>query len=218
MSGWPDISVDTFESDAGIQKEKWAMYDGIAKYYGTFDLSCTFNNMRGDPIGLMQHMWVTYGTRVGWDELMIPWIDSILDFEKDYETCIYRLVMDPTKTFVQKMARCGAAFPTNSNTGASFDFDANKPVNNKQDTHSMSFKCQAAIYYDFYTAVSFNITVVDFNPQMYPANRARAYTKIPAVNRRFFKDEGYPWINTKTSELEWYVPNERYKAIMEMNR
>ena len=191
------------------------MYDGIAKYYGTFDLNCSFNNMRGDPIGLLQHMWVTYGTRVGWDELMIPWVDSILDIEKDYETCIYRLVMDPTKTYIQKMARCGAAIPTNSNTGASYDFDSNKPVNNKLDVHSMSFKCQAAIYYDFYTAVAFNITVVDFNPQMYPGVRARVYTKIPPHLRRFFKDEGYPWINTRTSELEWYIPNERFKAVVE---
>lgn len=215
MTGWPDISVDTFESDAGIQKEKWAMYDGIAKYYGTFDLNCTFNNMRGDPIGLLQHMWTTYGTRVRWDELMIPWIDSIMDQEKDYETRIYRLVMDQTKTFVQKIACTGASFPTNSNTGASFDVDVNKPLNNKNDTHSMSFKCQAALYYDYYTAVAFNITVVDFNPNMYPVNRARLYTKIPPAFKRYFKDEGYPWINTRTSELEWYVPNERFKAVME---
>lgn len=215
LSGWPDISVDTYESDSGIQKEKWAKYDGIAKYYGTFDLNASFNNMRGDPLGLLFNSWVTYGTRIGFDELMIPWIDSVIDQEKDYETRIYRLVMDPTKTFVQKIACTGASFPTNSNTGASFDYDANKPVNQKQDQHSMSFKCQGAIYYDPYTAVAFNITVVDFNPNMYPNNRTRVYTKIPTAHRRYFRDEGYPWINLKTSELEWYVPNARYKQVMD---
>lgn len=215
LTGWPDISIDTYESESGIQKEKWAMYDGIAKYYGTFDLNASFNNMRGDPLGLMFNSWVTYGTRIRFDELMIPWIDSVIDQEKDYETRIYRLVMDPTKTYVQKIACTGASFPTNSNTGASFDYDANKPVNNKQDQHSMSFKSQGAIYYDPYIAVAFNCTVVDFNPQMYPNNRNKVYTKIPAGMKRYFRDEGYPWINTATSELEWYVPNDRFKQVLE---
>lgn len=214
LSGWPDISVDTYTSEQGIQREQWSMYDGIAKYYGTFDLNSSHLNMRGDPIGLLIHSWVSYGTIIKYDEDMLPWIDSILDREKDYESRIYRLVMDPTKTFVQKIACTGASFPTASNTGASFDYDANKPVNSKQDQISLSWKCQGAMYYDPYIAVAFNITVVDFNPNMFPTNRQRLYTKIPVYHRRYFKDEGYPWINLKTSELEWYVPNERYKEVI----
>jgi hypothetical protein len=50
---------------------------------------------------------------------------------------------------------------------------------------------------------------------MYPGIRSRVYTKIPRHLKKYFKDEGYPWINTKTSELEWYVPNARYKQVME---
>lgn len=215
LTGWPDISVDTYTENQGIQKEQWSMYDGIAKYYGVFDLNASFVNMRGDPLGFLFHIWVTYGTIAKYDENLIPWIDSILDREKDYETRIYRLIMDPTKTYVQKIACTGASFPTASNTGASFDYDANKPVNQKQDTISMSFKCQGAMYYDPYTAIAFNITVVDFNPYMFPTVRQQRYTKIPSFNRKHFKDEGYPWINLKTSELEWYVPNERYKEVME---
>ena len=138
-----------------------------------------------------------------------------MDMEKDFETRIYRLVMDQTKTFVQKIACTGASFPTASNTGASFDYDSTKPVNQRQDTISMSWKCQGAMYYDPYTAVAFNITVVDFNPNMFPTNRSRLYTKIPAFYRKYFRDEGYPWINLATSELEWYVPNDRYKEVME---
>ncbi len=215
LTGWPDISVDTYTENQGIQKEQWSMYDGIAKYYGVFDLNASFVNMRGDPLGFLFHIWVTYGTIAKYDENLIPWIDSILDREKDYETRIYRLIMDPTKTYVQKIACTGASFPTASNTGASFDYDANKPVNQKQDTISMSFKCQGAMYYDPYTAIAFNITVVDFNPYMFPTVRQQRYTKIPSFNRKHFKDEGYPWINLKTSELEWYVPNERYREVME---
>lgn len=215
LTGWPDINVETYESNAGIQQEKWATYDGIAKYLGTFDLNATFNNMRGDPLGLLFQCWVSYGTQIRMNELMVPWIDSVIDQEKDFETRIYRLIMDPTKTFVQKITCTGASFPTNSNTGASFDYDSARPVNNKQDSVSYSFKSQGAIYYDPYIPVAFNTTVVEFNVNMYPINRARLYTKIPPHHRTFFKDEGYPWINTLTSELEWYVPNERYKQVME---
>ena len=215
LTGWPDINVDTFDSDAGLQKEQWSTYDGIAKYYGTFNLNASFTNMRGDPLGLLFMTWVTYGTRIAWDEMMIPWVDAVLDHEKDFETRIYRLIMDPTKTYVQKIACTGASFPTNANTGGSYDYDANKPVNSKLDQHSMSFKCQGALYYDPFIAVAFNITVTDFNPNMRPGFRQKHYTKIHPSERIYFKDEGYPWINTKTSELEWYVPNARYKQVME---
>lgn len=215
LTGWPDINVDTYTENQGIQREQWSMYDGIAKYYGVIDLNASFINMRGDPLGFLFHIWVTYGTIAKYDENLIPWIDSIMDREKDTETRIYRLIMDPTKTYVQKIACTGASFPTASNTGASFDYDVNKPVNQKQDVISMSFKCQGVMYYDPYIAIAFNITVVDFNPNMFPSNRARLYTKIPSWYRKHFKDEGYPWINLGTSELEWYVPNERYKEVME---
>ena len=50
---------------------------------------------------------------------------------------------------------------------------------------------------------------------MYPNNRNKVYTKIPAGMKRYFRDEGYPWINTATSELEWYVPNDRFKQVLE---
>lgn len=215
LTGWPDINVDTYTSQEGIMREQWSMYDGISKYFGTFDLNSSHVNMRGDPLGLMFHSWVTGATLAKTDEQWIPWIDSIMDMEKDFETRIYRLVMDQTKTFVQKIACTGASFPTASNTGASFDYDSTKPVNQRQDTISMSWKCQGAMYYDPYTAVAFNITVVDFNPNMFPTNRSRLYTKIPAFYRKYFRDEGYPWINLATSELEWYVPNDRYKEVME---
>ena len=213
LTGWPDINVDTFTSHSGIQKEQWATYDGIARYHGTFDLNATFTNMRGDPLGLMFMVWATYGTRIAWDELMLPYIDSILDHEKDFETRIYRLIMDPTKRFVQKIACTGASFPTNANTGASFDYDANKPVNQKQATHSMSFKCQGARYYDLRIAVDFNTVVYDYNNDMHPTRR-RNMTQILPHQRRYFRDLGYPWIDLHTGELQWFIQTNRYNQIM----
>lgn len=215
LTGWPDIDVDTYTESAGLMKEQWSMYDGIAKFNGSFSLNSSHVNMRGDPLGLLFQAWVTYGTNIRLNQNMIPWLDSIMDREKDYETRIYRLIMDPTKTFVQKIACTGASIPTASNTGASYDYDSTRPLNDRNDTISMSWLSSGAIYYDPYTPVAFNITVVDFNPNMYPSNRARVYTKIPRQQRKYFKDEGYPWINTETSELEWYVPNDRYAQVME---
>ena len=214
LTGWPDINVDTSDSQAGIQKEQWTVYDGISQYNGIFDLNASFTNMSGDPIGLMFHMWTTYGVLVTTDEQIIPWIDSIIDREKDYETCIYRLVMDKTKTYVQKIARTIVSIPTNSNTGASFDYDALKPINSKNDTVDISFKSTGAVYYDMYSAVCFNDIVISFNPNMHPINREKVYTKIPRHNLKYFRNEGYPRISLKTSELEWWVPKDRYKSVM----
>lgn len=218
LTGWPDINVDTFTSEQGVMREQWSMIDGTAKFHGAYDLNATFTNMRGDPLGLLFHVWAMAPALAYSDETWIPWIDSILDNEKDYETRIYRLVMDQTKTFVQKIACTGASFPTATNTGASFNYDANKPLSDQVDTISTSFKCQGAMYYDPYTAIAFNITVVDFNPNMYPTTRKKNYTKIPPQYKKLFKDEGYPWINLSTSELEWYVPNNRYKEVVEAHK
>lgn len=215
LTGWPDIAIDTYTSPSGPLKEKWSMYDGFSKYYDEFDLNATFKNMRGDPIGLLFHSWITYGSLVMRNERAIPYYDSIIDQEKDYETRIYRLVMDQTKTYVQKIACTGASFPTATNIGSVFDYNVNEPVSDKLDNHSISFKCQGAMYYDYYIAVAFNMTVVDFNQYMFPKYRKDHMTKITFSHRPFFRDEGYPWINLDTGELEWYVFNSRFKQVME---
>lgn len=214
LTGWEDVNVETWTSSAGIMKEQYSMYDGTVKRYGKFSLNATFTNMRGDPIGFMFYIWLLYGSLVGTNENMFPYYDAIIDDEKDYETRIYRLVMDPTKTYVQKMAAANACIPTAANTGASFDYDISRPVNDRQDTHSISFECQGAIYYDPYLPVAFNTTVVDFNPSMFPGVRKNVMVKIPRKYKQYFKDEGYPWINTDTAELEWYVFKDRFVNVM----
>lgn len=216
LSGFVDVDVSTYTSQKGPMGESWSMYDGVAKYYGDVSLSSNFNNIQGDPIGLLLHSWITYGSRVGWDETMIPWMDSIIDHEKDYETRIYRFVMDPTKTYIQRMACTGAVFPTNTNTGAGFDYNAQQPMTDATSSQSISWKGSGMRYYDPMIAVDFNLTVIQFNPSMGEKYRAGRFTKIEPQFRSFFRNEGYPWIDLHTGELEWYVRNERFAERMKV--
>lgn len=216
LSGFPDIDVSTYSSQKGPMGDSWSMYDGVAKYYGDVSLNSQFNNIQGDPLGLMLHSWIVYGTRITWDETMIPYIDSIIDIEKDYETRIYRFLMDPTKTYIQKMACTGAVYPVNTNTGASFDYNAASAINTASNSQSISWKGSGMRYYDPLIAVDFNLTVIQFNPKMGLRHRHNHYVKVEPEYRAFFRNEGYPWIDLNTGELEWYVSHKRFQDRMKV--
>lgn len=216
LTGWPDIDIGTFTSAEGLYREMWSMPDGIAHHYGTFNLNATFQNMHGDPLGILFFYWILYMELV-YDGTIIPYMDSILENEKDYETRIYRLVLDPSRTYVQKIAACGAAFPTTSNVGANFNYNPQSPYQKEVDEVSISFQCQGAIYYDPILCVTFNETVQMTNLNMMDGKREKTYVKLKPMERELFHCSGYPRIDPWTMELEWWVPREDYNARMKLN-
>lgn len=213
MSGWPDWNADTYTSPEGLLKEAWSMYDGVAKYYGVFDLNIGLKNMVDNPIGLIFEWWYLYGMNV-YNGDFTPYLDQIIDNEKDYETRIYRFILDPTRTYIQKWAATGASFPTNVPIGASFNFNESKPFIEDTDDYSISFRSQGAIYNDPILFRTFNEVVYEFNPYMSDATRPTYFIKLTPAEKRLFNYFGYPRINTITQELEWWVSKPDYKNVM----
>jgi hypothetical protein len=213
MSGWPDLAMDTYTSKPGIYREAWSMADGTTKLHETFDIQVSFRNIEGDPITLLFNTWLHYMANV-YDGTILPYPEFIKDNRIDYQTRIYRLVLDPTRRFVQKIAACGAAFPIASSIGAAFNFSSDKVFNGDSDQISVPFKCIGADYNDPVLIEEFNATVSLNHTEMQFPSQAR-YVRLEPYQLNYFNREGYPRINPETFELEWWVPPERYAAWQE---
>ena len=211
MSGWPDVTQPTFTSKEGLYKEVWSIADGVVKNYETFDLDCTFRNTRGDPIVFMFYIWLHYQAAV-FEGKLVPYLDMISENEIDYNTRIYRLVLDKNKNKVTKIGATGIAFPISVPTGGFFDFNANQPYNDQNKEFSVRFKCVGAEFFDDVLIYDFNKTVCYFNEAMKDAYRETYMTRIPNAFLGVFNNRGYPRINPKTYELEWWVGSNYFAA------
>ena len=212
ISGWPDVDVDTYTSQEGLAKESWTMVDDIPRNYGTFSLTANFRNIIGDPISALFFAWTHYAMAVSRGEL-VPYPDMIVENEIDYMTRIYRLVLDPTRTYVQKIANCGAAFPTAVPMGAAFNYSTDSPLANDNEQLSIPFQCMGVEYNDPISIQEFNATVTLFNPQMGDKTRHQLFKKLSKSELTIFNYNGYPRI-AEDNELEWWVPNDTYNLTL----
>jgi hypothetical protein len=216
MSNWPDVTVPYNTSHEGLYKEQYSMVDGVTDIYSAYDITANFRNIQGDPITALFFYWAHYMSQV-FQGNMVPYPEMVVENEIDYQTRIYRLVLDPSRTYVQKIAACGAAFPYANPMGGSFTFDSEKPYNETNQDISIPFHCVGAIYQDPILLYTFNSTVVAFNHSMSDANRAANNTQIPMAALQLFNNRGYPRINPDTWELEWWIDNQTYRQMIPLS-
>lgn len=216
MSGWPDLTVDTYTSKDGVYKEAYSMVDGTSYIFNAFDVTATFRNIQGDPITLLFAAWVRYASLV-YDGTLVPYPDNMFENRIDYQTRIYRLVLNEDFTHVQKIAACGAAFPTASPLGAAFNYASDGEYNEENDQLSIPFRCIGANYLDPILIKEFNEVVASKNPDMRNGNRTAAMAKISALQDygtygliggsllNILSSHLFPRIDPLTLELEWWA-------------
>ena len=219
ISGWRDIVLPTYTSAEGAYKESWSIGDGITEDFSVFDINATFRNSLGDPISELFYYWVHYISSV-FEGLLNPYPDFLLQNEIDYNTRIYRLVLDKTRTYVQRIYATGAAFPINVPIGAMGDYAIDKPYNDANAEITIQFRCMGSIYNDEKLIYDFNSAVGIFNKKMRNITPSKAkgslgslpegsgMVKIRPELLSIFNNRGYPYINTYTYELEWYVESD----------
>lgn len=216
ISGWPDIALSTYTSKEGLYRESFSMVDDTAHIFNTFDITANFKNIQGDPITLLFTLWTLYSAFV-YDGTMVPYPDMIIKNEIDYNTRIYRLVMDESNTIVTKIAACGAAFPMASPIGASFNYSNESVYSTDNDQISIPFRCMGASYLDPILVTEFNKCVVDKNLAMSDSVRSSTMRKVSnsdnigdnsGKNRllmNYLNSSLHPRIEPTTMELEWYA-------------
>ena len=68
-------------------------------------------------------------------------------------------------------------------------------------------------YFDDILVKEFNEVVAIFNPDMEDDKRDSQMMPIPWSMIQALNHRGYPYINPKTSELEWYISLTDYSAM-----
>lgn len=222
LSGFPDSTLDVWTSEEGLIREQVVYADSIYEVNNAFNISATFRNIDGDPITTYLNFMVDYisGVKRGW---YIPRADNLFQRAVDYQTRVYRLIMDPTKRYVRKFGIINAMFPITDAMGAAMNINGFNPIVTDTDQISVQFSAVGAYYNDPIIIQEFNDVVCTFNPDMLPYND---YTTeyLPEGKdfmRQLTRDEigmfnyrGYPRIDPNTYELTWWIYSDQYETIM----
>lgn len=212
LSGWPDLVADVMNSKEGLRKETVSWVDSIGDIYSSFDLTANFQNMDGNPVLTLIAAWVEYATRVA-EGSMNPYASMIVENEIDYQTRIYRIVLDPTKTFVRQIAEVGVAFPSAVPFGANFNYTQDALFNNETEQISMRFSCTGVRYNDPISIYNFNRIVETFNSSMREGKRSNDMKLLKPNELQMFNYSGFPRINDNY-QFEWWVTNEEYARVL----
>lgn len=215
LTGWEDFTLNLSTTTPGVYRDAMSYVDDVPYQFGTYDLQMTCRNIDGDPITWMMAMWEIY-MGLNREGRIMPYPELLMLNEYDANTRIYRLVMDSTKTYVQRVAAPGAALPMNAPTGQGLNFTGDgseTPFQTVSDQLNFSFRCMGLTIYDYILIYEFNDIVQEFNPAMRDGSRGTATVKIKASERDWFNFEAYPYINVEAhNELEWHVLKSEYDA------
>ena len=218
LSGWPDLVPYTYTSTAGIGSEQVSWVDGRSGICNTFDLTGSFANMEGDPITALFTTWVEYAQRV-FEGSMSPFPINIVENRVDYQTRIYRLVLDRTKTFVQKISATGASFPIIAPIGAAMNFNAGTQFNDSNNQITIPFRCMGAMYNDPILVAEFNKIVQIYNSDMDDDSRPSNMVKLEGEvkhnipKKMIMNYKAYPRI-ADNMELEWWASKQDYDVLI----
>jgi hypothetical protein len=213
LTGWPDIVTHTFDSKPGLYGESYTQVDGTCEIYNSVDLDATFINIKNSPLIYLLNTWIAYQSKV-FEGTLVPYPDFILENEIDYNTRIYRIVLAHDNRTVTKIAATGISIVVSSPMGAFFDYNADEPYNNNLKEFSTRFHSLGAMYNDAILMQEFNSTVQIFNPSMGNKLREINMKKVPYSELQLFNFKGYPWIDTGTNTLDWWVEKNMYESRM----
>lgn len=210
LSGWPDPLIDTYKAAPGVRKETWMMYDGVVEINNDFPLTATFRNITRDPISFLFDTWLLYGSGVR-EGMLRPRRSAVVFKELDYQTRIWRIVLDETRTHVTKIAACFAAQPVNISLGKAFDYNSAAPYNQNNSSINVQFDAVGATYNDPILFQEFNESVGIYNKQMVDDDaRYRFYKRLSPQEVPLFNYRAYPRIDPDTLRFEWYVDYTTY--------
>lgn len=219
-SGFPDMRNNSYVSKPGVRKEVFGQVDDIIDINDTFDVNVSFRNMVGDPVSLLMEVWLRYMSAVFTGE-MLPYPDFIVAKELDYNTRIWRLVLDKNKRYVTKIGATGYSYPRNLPIGATMDFSASQPMNTGSETLNFQFQSFGMTYNDPILVHEFNKLVGIFKPAMrededtgMPVGMNSSVIKVDFADLLWFNNEGYLRIDPNTRELQVWADANDYELLM----
>ena len=210
LSGFPDITLNTYQSSEGVRKEAWKMVDDVAEINSPQSLTATFKNIKGDPISTLFTVWTIYMGNV-YSGRMVPYPDMVVNNTIDYQTRIWRIILDRSKKYVTKIGCAIACFPTAAPLGSAFDYSKDTPFSTNLDQISIPFECVGFEYNDPILISEFNVTVAMYNRAMSYYRREKEMVLLDKEILHEFNFNGYPYI-TENLEFQWWMHKDEYNA------
>lgn len=205
VSGFPDLVMQTDSSDPGLFKQVYVLPTGVAKNYEEYDVTITTKNISGDPLSMMLYTWLHYMSAIRAEATMSPYYDAILNDRIDYQTRIYRVILNESKTKVTKIFASIAGFPVNSPTGMFADYNSETPFSEQTKEIPIRIKCMGFVAYDPLLIYHFNKTVGIFKPEMREGNIERYMHLLRREELPYYRWRAYPRINPENMNMEWWV-------------
>lgn len=233
VSGWPDNTMPDYVEQEGIVGEQIAMADGYYTFRGAFDLTCSFVNTEGAPVLKLIDTQLRYMENVI-SNLMNPYPENNIENRLDYTSRMYRLIMDPSRRFVQHIMANGYQYPKTNPWGAIANFSSADNFDRSNERVNIQFRSVGAQYNDPILPWEFNATVAMFNPDLEivetPAGmqalvegkvrlkNGAAYVQIPNDQLDYYNFKCYPIIHPATWELMWFLERDKYLEVVEALR
>lgn len=218
VSGFPDPFVNSYIAKPGVRKETFGFVDDVIDENHNYTISATFRNMQGSPIALLHYYWMLYQSAV-FEATMLPYPDYLVNRIIDYNTRIWRVVVDKTKRYVTHIGCCNAAHVVSSPFGSIFDYDVTHMVNHNLDNITIQYQCFGYTYNDPILIYEFNKLMGIFNPDMRWSTSnigglpSGDVVQIPYSELSAFRTQGYPRIDPDTHELQWWVSRLEYQRV-----
>lgn len=216
VSGFEDLHLPSYTTKPGAYGETMAWADGHTKKLGVYDISTTFRNMAGSPILQMLYYWMEYAAAVR-QGIIKPKIENVVKHRIDYQTAIYRVILDHSKRWVENIARTGFSQPSYIPFGAVFNYEHDKPFNEANNQITVTWTGHGQFFQDDLIIRTFNASVVLRNPDMADNRRASQYTLIPYDMVDVFNHRGYPRIDPATREMQWWIGKEEFNLMTGRN-
>lgn len=214
LSGWQEAILNTWTSSPDRMKGQISIGDSATDVNGVFPLSATFRNIRRNPLNYLFHCWVRYIGLVK-SGVFDPYPEFMAYNIKDYESRCYRVILDPTRQYVEEITCNFACFPTADRSAIRADLSDAGPSLKENDTYNQTFESTGARYFDPRTMYDFNEAATMFNPILAnPATRKSQMRRLWPQEYQTLSFRSYPLINTSTAELEWWIPNEVHARIL----
>jgi len=188
------------------------MVDGSSGIYKPINLTASFANSVGNPIINLFLIWSTYASLV-FEGDMSPYPDAVSGNWIDYNTRVFRILLDPTGKYVSFIAATGPGMVEAIGIGGMADFNRTTPYNEQQSKVDFSFTFHGVEYQDPVLLWEFNQTCYTHNPAL-KAPYSNGLFKVPTALRGAFEYYGYPHIDLATNEFEiWVKQADVYKVL-----
>lgn len=212
-SGFKDLDIEISTTQPGFRKEVYQYVDGYLEENGSFSISQSYQNIKGNILPYIFEIWLEYISEVSTNEAFCPNYDALFQRWIDYDCRIYHLIMNRDMKHIEHIHHTIQSIPNTYPTGSLSDITSGDSKRaGGQDEFNMTFSSVGYRFNSWDCIDAFNYTTYLANPDLKPNSEWKRplYEKLKSNELLHFQYNAIPLINKENSELEWYVKKEAY--------